>query len=313
MDLHFPQQYVAVLNLVLIAIIVYFMALAVSNGVKLHLAPSEVAEILQSSAPRQSPRKVFGPRPRAYYDIIAQRDIFSRSPMLAAPLPILNENLDVTLIGTSHLSAGKPFVIVETTDGEQALYRLGETIPNVGRVLSISRNQAIVLHNGHRVALQIPNPGEGEAPGPTPFGVPSRRFRGPRNFPRGRVGMPFGSHSRPPSNTGVSRLASNRYVIGRATVDGNLSEIGSLLAQIRAVPNMENGSANGFRLSQIQPGSIFQQIGLENGDVITEAQGQQITDPMRAMSLVSALRNSPSISLSLIRNGSPLQMHYTIH
>jgi hypothetical protein len=31
------------------------------------------------------------------------------------------------------------------------------------------------------------------------------------------------------------------------------------------------------------------------------------------MVLVSALRNSPSISISLIRNGSPLQLHYSIH
>ena len=89
--------------------------------------------------------------------------------------------------------------------------------------------------------------------------------------------------------------------------------MGSLLTQVRAVPNVQNGSSNGFRLSQIQPGSIFQQIGLEDGDIVTGAQGQQVTDPIRAMALVSALRNSPSISLSVVRNGSPLQLYYTIH
>jgi type II secretion system protein C len=313
MDLRFSHQYVVVLNLILITIIAYFLALAVSNGIKLHLARIEAVRISESGAPRPVGRAQIGPRPRAYYDTIVQRDIFNLAPVAPVAAPIEKENLDITLIGTSHLSAGKPFIIVETTDGDQALYRQGETIPNVGRVLSISRNQAIVLHNGHRVALQIPNPGEGETPGPMPFGLRNPRFRGPRNFPRRRPGFPFGPNGVPTSNVGVRRLSSNRYIIGRTTLDRSLSNMGSLLTQIRAVPNVQNGSSNGFRLSQIQSGSIFQQIGLEDGDIVTSAQGQQVTDPMRAMALVSALRNSPSISLSVVRNGSPLQLYYTIH
>jgi len=38
-----------------------------------------------------------------------------------------------------------------------------------------------------------------------------------------------------------------------------------------------------------------------------------VNDPIRAMTLLNAVRNSPSIQLSLIRNGSPLQLYYTIH
>jgi len=315
MYFRFPQQYVAVLNLILIAGIAYFLALGVSNGIKLHLAGIQAVGISEAGAPKQSRRPQIGPRPREYYDTIVQRDIFSLAPA-PIPTPLQNENLDVTLIGTSHLSLSKPFIIVETTDGEQALYRQGETIPNVGRVLSISRNQAIVFHNGHRVALQIPNPGESGTSAPVPSGLPSRRFRGPRgprNFPGRRPVPRFGPYGALSSNAGVHQLSPNRYLIGRATLYSNLSNMGSLLTQIRAVPNMENGSSNGFRLSQIHPGSIFQQIGLEDGDILTGAQGQQVTDPMRAMALVSALRNSPTVSLSIIRNGSPLQLHYMIH
>jgi type II secretion system protein C len=315
MYLRFPQQYVAVLNLLLIAITVYSLALAVSNGIKLHLVRIEATGIAPSAAPRQL--RETGPRPRAYYDMIVRRDIFSRAPLVPAPAPIENENLDVTLVGTSQITGRRPFIIVQTTDGEQALYRQGETIPNVGRVLSISRNRALVLHNGHRVALQIPNPGEGVPSGPTPFGWHSGPFRSPRNsprnFPHGRPNLPINPFGAPTSAEGVRRLASNRYFIERTTFDRNLSNMGSLLTQVRALPNVQNGLSNGFRLSQIQPGSIFQQIGLQNGDIVTAAQGQPVTDPTRTMVLVSALRNSPAISISLIRNGSPLQLHYSIH
>jgi type II secretion system protein C len=310
----FPQQYVAVLNLFLIGITVYFLALAVSNGIKLHLARIDVASFPGSHRQQHSERLQAGPQPRAYYDTIVQRDIFNRAPVVApTQAPVENENLNITLIGTSHLSIGKPFIIVENADGDQSLYRQGETIPNVGPVLSIGRNKAVVLHNGHRVVLQIPNAGEGGIPEPMPLPWSQRRFMRFPRFRQQRRGLPYGPYGAPSSNLGVQQLTPNRYLIGRATVDLSLSNMGSLFRQIRAVPNLQNGSSNGFRLSQIQPGSIFQQIGLQDGDIVTGAQGQQVNDPIRAIALFNTLRNSPSISLSLIRNGSPMQLYYTIH
>ncbi len=313
MYFRFPQQYVAVLNLFLLGITAYFLALAVSNGIKLHLARINISGFSESNGQRHLERLQAGLRPRAYYDTIVRRDIFSRVEVAPTPAPVENENLNITLIGTSHLSIGKPFIIVETTDGEQSLYRQGETIPNVGPVLSSGRNKAVVLHNGHRVALQIPNAGEGGTSEPMPLPWRGRRFMRPPRLHRRSRGNPFGPYGELSSNPGVHQLSSNRYLIGRATVDSSLSNMGSLFTQIRAVPNLQHGSSNGFRLSQIQPGSIFQQIGLQDGDIVTGAQGQQVNDPMRAMVLLNNLRNSPSISVSLIRNGSPMQLYYTIH
>jgi type II secretion system protein C len=311
----FSQQYVAVLNLLLIGTTVYFLALAVNNGIKLHLAWREVSGFSQASVQKPVVRPQTGPRSRAYYNTIVQRDIFSLAPQAPPPPPpaVENENLNITLVGTSHLSLSRPFIIVESPDGEQSLFRQGDTIPNVGRVLSIGHNQAVVLHNGHRVLLQIPSAGEGGTSQPTPFGWHRPRFRGPPPHLRGRHGPPLGRFGRVSSNAGVQRLSSSRYLIGRETVDQKLSNMGSLLAQIRAAPNLHNGSSNGFRLSQIQPGSIFQQLGLQDGDIVTGAEGQQVNDPLRAMVLLNSLRNSRSVSLSVIRNGSPMQLHYTIH
>jgi type II secretion system protein C len=307
------QNYIAALNLGLIGITVYFLALAVSNGIKLHLAKSDVAVFAKSHERATSLPVQVGLKPRNYYDTIAQRDIFSLAPVVVAPPPVENEKLDVTLIGTSHLSVGKPFIIVETPDGDQSLYRQGETIPNVGRVLSIGHDKAIVLHNGHRVALQIPDSLEGGTSQPSIFGLPRHGFRlNPRRWQHPSRFRRQGDLSSN-AGAGVERVSSNRYAIGRDTLDRSLSNMNSLFAQIRAMPNLQNGSAHGFRLSQIQPGSIFQQIGLEDGDILTGAQGQTVNDPMGAMALFNSLRSSPSISLSLIRNGSPMQLYYTIH
>jgi type II secretion system protein C len=310
----FPQQYVAVLNLFLIGIIVYFLALAVSNGIKLRLAKADLAHFSEVQRPQHSNPQQAELQPRPYYDAIVRRDIFNRAPVVVPPPPpVENENLNITLIGTSHLSIGKPFIIVETSAGDQNLYRLGETIPNVGRVLSISHNRAVVLHNGHRVVLKIPSPGEGDVPEPLPLPWSQRRLMRSPRFGPGRYRYPLRAPGALSSNSEVQQLSPDRYVVGRAAVDRSLGNMGALFRQIRAAPNIQNGSSNGFRLSQIQPGSIFQQIGLQDGDIVTGAQGQQVNNPLQAMALLNALRNSPSISLSLIRNGSPMQLYYTIH
>jgi len=86
-----------------------------------------------------------------------------------------------------------------------------------------------------------------------------------------------------------------------------------LFTEIRAIPNLQNGASNGFRLSEIQPGSIFDEIGLQDGDVLTTIQGQNLGDPTQAVALLSSLRSRSSISLNVIRNGMSLRLFYNIH
>src|SRR5437016_1627948 len=125
MSLSFSERYITILNFLLIGTIVYFLAQSVSTAIKLHLAGVEVSSVPEFTAHARARRSQAGPQPRAYYNAIVQRDIFSRAPAPAPP-PVENEALDITLVGTSHLSTGKPFIIVETSDGDQSLYRLGE-------------------------------------------------------------------------------------------------------------------------------------------------------------------------------------------
>jgi type II secretion system protein C len=216
--------------------------------------------------------------------------------------------LQLKLLGTSHLSSGKPYIIVEDNDGEESLYRQGDTIPNVGRVLEIGRERAIILHNGKRVAIRFPHDDTGEVPAAPIFGGRMRR-RGFINNPmmrrRGRV--PMGAL--PP---GIRRLSPNRYAIDRGTMDTNMQNPAKLFTEMRAVPNLQNGTSDGFKLSEIQPGSVFQQMGLQDGDVVTSVQGQSVNDPIRAMMLMQQLRNHSSISVRVMRNGTPVSLNYQI-
>jgi general secretion pathway protein C len=75
---------------------------------------------------------------------------------------------------------------------------------------------------------------------------------------------------------------------------------------------MQNGAMNGFLLSEIQPNSIFKQIGLRDGDLLNAVNGQPVNDPGKAMTMLQSLQNQPSITLNVVRNGVPTQLHYFI-
>jgi general secretion pathway protein C len=82
---------------------------------------------------------------------------------------------------------------------------------------------------------------------------------------------------------------------------------------MRAIPSLgPDGQPHGFKLSEIQPDSIFQQIGLRDGDILTGVGGQSVGDPAKAMQLLSAMRNQNSISLTVMRGGQPMQLQYNI-
>jgi general secretion pathway protein C len=297
MTLRFSERYVLALNLLLIAILAYFLALSVDDVVLGRVAggaPAHLPSLLgaEPSAPVT--------RPRTFYEAISRRDIFNLVPVTEAPAEVAT-NLHIKLIGTSSLSLSQPFIIVEDDNNhEQSLYRMGDEIPDAGTLVGVYKDHAIILRQGKRTKLGMPIDQNGA---PTeaqrPFGLPGRTLR---RFMRGRA-----------SQNGVRQIDPNRYVLDRSTVDNNLNNMASLFTQVRAIPNLgPDGQSHGFKLSEIQPDSIFQRIGLRDGDVLTSVGGQSVGDPSKALQLLSSLRNQTSINLTVMRGGQPVQLQYNI-
>jgi general secretion pathway protein C len=58
---------------------------------------------------------------------------------------------------------------------------------------------------------------------------------------------------------------------------------------------------------------VFEQIGMQNGDLVTSIDGQPVTNPMQAMSLMGSVQTRPSIDLTVSRGGSPINLHLDLH
>jgi general secretion pathway protein C len=298
--INLSERNIFILNVLVGLAIIPFLALSATDLFKLHLASRVLPEEAEyaRSAPLQ---EIGGVHSRTYYNAIVARDIFNLAPPPAAP-EVENESLDVKLVGTSQLSTGKPYAIIEDTNGNQSLYQVGEQVPNAGKLVEVSKNRAVVMHNNHRVALEIPRE-------PMTPGAPLNTRPVPGFIQRlpGRGLRPGGQHH------GVRRLGSNQYLLDRSMVDSNIKNMAPLFTEIRATPQLQNGVANSYRLTEIQPDSIFQQIGLRDGDLLNAVNGQSVGDPGKAMVMLQSLQSQTSITLDVVRNGIPIKLHYNIH
>ncbi len=115
------------------------------------------------------------------------------------------------------------------------------------------------------------------------------------------------------SNTMIEKISPTQYDVSRAEVDQTLSNLNNVLTQARAVPNFENGVPAGYKLFQIVPGSIYDKLGLHNGDVIQGLNGQTINDPGKAFEMLQDLKTSSHLELQVKRNGQGSTYVYDIH
>jgi general secretion pathway protein C len=310
MELRFTQRHVVALNILLIAGVVYFAARCVNDFV-LRRMTVDTAPVATTAAPKS----FSGAKTRNYYDAIVKRDVFNLVPQEIGPAPVVVEDLHLKLLGTSLISKSKPYAIVEDQQGNQSLYQVGEDIPDAGRLVSVERTRAIIDRGGTRVAIEIPTSNIPEV-GPSRLGGPKLPI-GPMTFPRG---LPAMMNRRPgrhrpaaadddDSKIQLKKLGPGKFEASRAEVASTMRNPAQLFSQMRALPHFVDGKTDGFSISNVAPGSVFDQLGLQEGDMLTEIDGQPVTNPMQAMGLMQAVQTASSIDLTIQRGGTPTRVH----
>lgn len=75
-----------------------------------------------------------------------------------------------------------------------------------------------------------------------------------------------------------------------------------IISSARLVPNISGSSSSGFKIFAISRGSLFDKIGLRNGDVITQV-NETIMEAQEGFALYKAFEDEQYIRISLLRKG----------
>lgn len=90
-------------------------------------------------------------------------------------------------------------------------------------------------------------------------------------------------------------------------------DLAKVLMQATAEPFVENGAIVGFKMSQIDDGSIYQKAGVIDEDIITSINGQELNSVAGAIALLRALKSAEHVDVEVRRNGQPTKISVDIN
>jgi general secretion pathway protein C len=283
----------ALMVLLVIAVVVYLFVDIAYRLIELNTPPPAPEPQAAAGAPAVDMTK----DPLEAYAVIVERNLFRTTDR-----PIVVDQTDpnsleatallLDLYGTIAGEGGRGYAIIEERDKKrQRLYKVGDKVAGA-TIVKIMRN-AVVLRLGDKDQVlkkkEIASAGTerralpGMAPQPaSPGAAPSPR--------------PL---SRPPA----------------AGPSGSAADLAGLLTQARVIPNVSAGSSgkpDGVIINEIQPGSLFENAGLVNGDVIQEVNGRTVTGVADLVSMYRDLKPGTSLSVKVTRSGKQVVLNHTV-
>ena len=217
------------------------------------------------------------------YRVIPERNLFGTTTSRmtdrqAGVLPQQDIALSIELKGTVAGEAKYGFAIIEEKGTrKQRLVKVGDVLLGV-EVLRIKRNAIDLLVNNQEQTLKIVESKEGPILSPSPAA---------------KLG-----------------IAPGTTVLSRSEIDEGLQDMGSLLRQALVRPYFNAGVPDGFLISNIRPGSLYKKMGMMDGDIIQEVNHQKIQTADDVMGLLSTVKSSSSLSLTVKRKGNLETLNY---
>lgn len=110
---------------------------------------------------------------------------------------------------------------------------------------------------------------------------------------------------------GIVAVDESRWQISKAVADNARANLNSLLQTARMIPQVNNGKTVGFKLVELNKGSLLEKIGLRVGDLIVAINQVKLDSPEKALQIFQQVREANNITLGLMRNGKPETFEYS--
>ncbi len=296
MSILLKRSFVSI-NLLILTIGIFFITQIITFNIARRLEPPFT--INASSNVVGSGKKEV--KPFEVYKIILERNIFNSKGLSTLPPPatpatpvtpvkLEQPPVPIRLVGTV---AGNPLylyaVIEDPFQKTNKIFRLNDTIaPNI-KLLEIQRNRITISRDGKREEIEL---------GAQDTAAQQRTQAPPRPVS--------------PPTSEVTQPTPSTFVVDRESVEAATQDMNRLLTQARLVPNFTGGVADGFRIFSIVPDSLFEKVGLRNGDIIRSINGVEMKDPEKAFQLYQQLKDNDRFVIDLTRAGQNLSLNYEV-
>ena len=244
----------------------------------IRMRPSQAMEMAQTvAAPIREPADA--------YRVIPERNLFGTATKAVvdnragAVHPQQDIALLIDLKGTVAGGAKYGFAIIEEKRmRKQRLVKVGDAVSGA-KVVRIRRNAIDLLVNGQESALEMLEMKK------EPIPVPSKAAT-------------------------VPAVSSGPTVVSRSVIQEAMADMGSILSQAQIRPYFNAGIPDGFIVGSVRPRSLYQKMGIANGDIIQEVNNRKIRTVDDVMGLLNTIRSGSSLSLGIKRREKSEMLNY---
>jgi general secretion pathway protein C len=188
---------------------------------------------------------------------------------------------------------------------EPKAFREKEEVEPGAFLSSVERDKAWLTRGGEREMLEILPVGSKTRASPPP------PVAGPRSTAPGAP-QASGTSSPPAGDIRVERLADNRFSIDEAGVTQLTTNINQYMTQVRLIPFFEGNKSAGYRIAAIRPGTTFEQLGFQGGDVLQQVNGLDVSSPEKLYTIFQNLKDEKKVSVNILRQGQKNTLTYEI-
>jgi general secretion pathway protein C len=212
-------------------------------------------------------------------------NLFGRVTAEAKPAVALDtippSKLSLVLTGVMVTPAGS-FALISADGGPEAPFSVGQEISTNVTLYSVYSDRVLIRRGAAVESLMLKDAAQSLPGGVTPNPVANSRI-------------------------GIQRNSNNSFTISRDQLTQQM-QTPEFLTQALMVPN----AGGGFLVREIQPGSVYEKLGLRVGDVIKTVNGQPVNSVEDVMRLYAQFGSASNVQIDVRRGGRDESLTYNI-
>ena len=192
---------------------------------------------------------------------------------------------DLKLMGTIAASTRRGYAVFIGKDGKQSIFKTGESVFGEGEMTAVEQHQVSILRNGKLIRMPLVD----------------MVTRDEADSLKGEV-----------ASNPVQSLGNGEYIVDQKAIQYALDNPAQIMMDAKFIPNMIKGKQEGFVLRRVRKGGIYDNLGMQNGDILLRINDYSISDPEKAFQAFTALGGMDKIQLDIIRDKNRMVMNYQI-
>lgn len=194
---------------------------------------------------------------------------------------------NILLLGTVVGPEKLTYAVFRDNSGQQEIFKIGESVFGSGVLQKVKQDRAFIRNGANITEIPIED-------------IKVKELK------------KLGSAGAPASSVFAQKIGRGAYIVDQERLQQAIANPGQMMTDARLRPNVVSGKEEGYALSEIKPGGIYQSLGLQDGDVLLRINEYDISNPERALQAFTALKGLDRVQVDLIRSGSRMTMTYQI-